>query len=166
MKLLFAGLLFIAPYHCHRYPNHTKFICGQRPCESFVTENSLTIEFTGAIFFYTSDKKKSIAIECAIHNKTSDSLLLDSRDFSISSNNSEYDVVPGRMAEAFNVKSKSDVFKIGPGITSLGYYFAFVSRNKMSEKEYNDILFSDTINFKYSGSNYHDTILQLIGSRY
>ena len=163
MKLLFVGLLFILPFNCHRYPDHARFICSKRYCRNFTAKNQLTIEFSNAHFFYTSGKKKSIAIECVIINKNRDSLLFDIRDFSISSKNGEYDIVPRQMAKAFNVKTLSDTFKIAPGRTDVNYYFAFISKNTMSEKKYYNILLHDTVSFEYANSNYRDTVFLLVG---
>jgi hypothetical protein len=162
MKLLLVGLFFmLTSAVCTRYPTHANFICTRLDCQRFKTNNLLDVEFVYARFFHL-DKEKSIGIGCTLINTTRDTLLFNKHDFRVSSKYGEYEAVSSERSPGYSMHIMPDTIRVAPGRKMYDYIFAFRSKNKMSKKEYADIIGSDTITFEYSGNN-RDTVLQLIG---
>ncbi|WP_133054813.1 hypothetical protein [Niastella populi] len=163
MRFILVALMFmLSSAVCTRYPTHAYFICSRSNCQVFKTANLPDIEFVYARFFRL-DREKSIGIGCNLINSSADTLLFDKRAFSVSSKYAQYEAVSSEGAPGYSEYIMPDTIKLAPGRKKYNFIFAFRSKNKMSKKEYSNILFRDTITFGYARGDRYDTVLQLIG---
>ena len=135
-----------------------KIICSEPGCKDFKRINGLWVAFTGIKYSYKK-KKSTVKVFCSLVNNTNDTLLLNRRLFSISSDTNEYVLQPAVEWKRGIPKIIPDtVFRIpGPYGKDVPYSFEFTSKNKMSRK----LMRSDTLHFQYSGGGQPTTLFRI-----
>jgi hypothetical protein len=165
MKLFLLSMLLTTQTICHSgYHDPANTVCrnGVYKCTTYRADNDLFMNFWNRSYSFMS-RQSVIAFLCEVSNNADSTVLFDRRKFFIRSNREEYVLLrPWRMTSREYVFFK-DTFSVPAGATVKIPLFQFATKNKMSYKEYKQLIASDTVSFEYSHGNRTDTIFRLYG---
>ena len=162
MKLLLLTILLTSQTICSSLPDRGRFICVSKKnkCLTFNTDNHLNLSFSRGHFHYYY-RRCFIGFFCSVENRTDSVLHFDRRNFTVNSNQKEYELNKRMIMKNNKLITLPDTFSLRPGDVEDVYIFQFSAKDKMSYKEYNKLLANDTVNLIYSGST-KDTILRMV----
>jgi hypothetical protein len=174
MKLFMVFALIAALLtSCCVFPEHG-YITYTRGKYKQAPNTSLLVHSEGnKISMLYDHKRKQVWFECEIQNDTKDTLLFNTRHFSMYARQMElsanrYIYYPQNRPNGSVKYKQADILRLAPGAT-IETVLAFSSNNKITRKEYYDHVFTDSVYVVYADGKQTDTILQGISldrSRY
>src|SRR5688572_21212262 len=112
---------------------------------------------------YTDKKSRSrVAIFCYLINKTSDTIMLDRKNFAIESKTLDYVLQPFKIMENYKLLTKSDTMLIAPG-DSIDHVFSYSPKNKIPKKMIPSVIMTDSLSFVYHQDDSKIRLYMLIG---
>jgi hypothetical protein len=154
MKIAFLYILLgITTCNMPRTPDILKMNCSNQSTQNCLTQSldgKVQIVFKDALSSLVKNKQQ-VGIFCDILNNTGDTFIFQIRKFKLLSNQINFQSIPFGQLNSDKLKMElyDSVLKIAPKANFENYVLTYKSDKKVSNKEYNNILNTDTFKLKY-----------------